>query len=28
MTGENAKPYLYVLGVSILVVLSLLGVKK
>lgn len=28
LTGENAKPYLYVLGVSILVALSLLGVKK
>lgn len=28
LTGENAKPYLYVLGGSILVALSLLGVKK
>ncbi|WP_338997540.1 InlB B-repeat-containing protein [Lactococcus formosensis] len=28
LTGENAKPYLYVLGVSILIALSLLGVKK
>lgn len=28
LTGENAKPYLYILGVSILVALSLLGVKK
>lgn len=28
LTGENVKPYLYVLGVSILVALSLLGVKK
>ncbi|MCH1723280.1 InlB B-repeat-containing protein [Lactococcus formosensis] len=28
LTGENAKPYLYALGVSILIALSLLGVKK
>ncbi len=28
LTGENAKPYLYILGVCILVALSLFGVKK